>query len=122
MTAFGTAFGQEAPPPLTLGGSLLVQPLAQYAGAGTWGLSNLSYGSGTTLGLSFKAGSGRARAEASVEAALLTGSSAQLAWAVAASPYGHADEILVPGSSTGQDTALAERVRTAYAKLDFDWI
>ncbi len=112
----------EAPAPWTLGGSLLVQPLAAYAGGGSWGLSNLSYGSGTTLGLSLKAGSGRAQAQASVEAAVLTGWSAQLAWAVAASPYGRPDEILVPGAaSPGQDAALAARVRTLYAKLDFDW-
>ena len=116
-------FGQEPPPPWTLGGSLLVQPLAEYAGGGAWSSSRLSYGSGTTLGLSFSAGSGRARVDASVETAVLTGSSAQLAWAVAASPYGRADELLVPGSASdgAQDAAVAARLRTLYTRLDMGW-
>jgi hypothetical protein len=116
----GAAFGQEAPP-WTLGGSLAVQPLVGYAGGGSWSASNLSYGSGTTLDLTLKAGSGRARAEASVEAAVLSGSSAQLAWAVAASPYGRADELLLPASASSQDAAVAARVRTLFAKLDSNW-
>ncbi|HUJ76132.1 MAG TPA: hypothetical protein VL359_14815, partial [bacterium] len=103
--------------PWTLDGSLLVQPLATYA-------SGPSYGSSSTLGLDFKAGGGRARAEASVEAAVLTGASAALAWAVAASPFGRSDELLLPAPSAaaGQDAALAARVRTMYGKLDLDWI
>ena len=98
-----------------LGGSFSMQPIVGYA-------SGFSYGSGTTLGLTVKAGTGRARAEASLEAAVLTGSSAQLAWAIAASPYGRKDELLLPsGSSAGQDAAIAGRIRTLFAKLDFDW-
>ena len=108
------AFGQEAPP-WTLGGSLTVQPFAAYAG-------DFSYGSETTLSLDLKAGNGRARAEASLESAVLTGGSAALAWAIAASPYGKADELLVPSSPSGQEVAIAGRVRTLYAKLDLDWI
>jgi hypothetical protein len=113
---------QAAPAPWTLGGSLLVQPMAAYAGAGSWNSSNLSYGSGTTLGLTFMAGSGRARAEASIEGAILTGSSAQLAWDLAGTPFGRADEILAPGSSSGADAALAARIRTLYARIDLDWV
>jgi len=108
------AFGQEAPP-WTLGGSLTVQPLAAYAG-------DFSYGSETSLSLDLKTGSGRARAEASLESAVLTGGSAALAWAIAASPYGRADELLVPSSPGGEEVAIAGRVRTLYAKLDLDWV
>jgi hypothetical protein len=100
-------------PPWTLGGSLLVQPFVAYA-------ADFSYGSSTTLSLAFKAGGGRARAEASLEAAVLTGASAALAWAVGI-PYGRADDILVPSSPAG-DYAVAARVRTLYARLDLDWI
>ncbi len=113
--AAGAAFAQETAP-WTLGGTLSVLPTVGYA-------SDVTYGTGTALGLSFRAGSGRARAEASLEAAVLTGSSAQLAWAIAASPYGRADELLLPsaGPSAGQDAAIAARIRTLFAKLDFDW-
>lgn len=109
------AFGQEAAPPWTLGGSLLVQPLVGYAG-------DFTYGSDTTLSLDLKAGSGRARAEASLESAVLTGGSGALAWAIAASPYGRSDELLVPSAPGSQGVALSGRVRTLYAKLDLDWI
>jgi hypothetical protein len=128
----GDAFGQEEAPasppaaapatPWTLGGSLLVQPLGSYAAAGPWSLSNLGYGSDSTLSLDFSAGGGRARAEASVEAPVLTGASAALAWAVAATPFGRADELLLPALPGSADVALAGRVRTMYARLDLDWM
>ena len=106
----------EAPPaPWTLGGSLLLQPLASFA-------STFSYGSSSTLSLDFKAGGGRARAEASVEAAVFTGASAALAWAVAATPFGRLDELLLPAPPGSGDVALAARVRTLYGKLDLDWM
>lgn len=113
------AFAQDSAPapeapPWTLGGSLLVQPLAAYA-------TDFSYGSLTTLSLALKAGGGRARAEASLEAAVLSGASAQLAWAVAGTPYGRADEVLVPPSPAG-DYAVAARIRTLYTRLDLDWV
>ena len=111
--ASAQATAPEAPP-WTLGGSLLVQPFAAYA-------ADFSYGSSTTLSLAFRAGGGRARAEASLEAAVLSGASAQLAWAVAGTPYGRADEVLVPSSPAG-DYAVAARVRTLYTRLDLDWI
>src|SRR5208283_2507728 len=94
-----------------------------YAGAGSLAASDFTYGSGTTLGLTLKTGGGRARAEASVEAAVLTGASALLAQAIAASPYARTDELLLPSSTSaaaGQDAAMAARIRTLYAKLDFD--
>jgi hypothetical protein len=105
----------------TLGGSLLLQPAVSYAGTGSLDASDFTYGSGATLGLSFKAGGGRARAEGSFEAAVFTGAAAQLAWAIAASPYARTDELLLPSSASGLDAAMAARIRTLYAKLDFDW-
>jgi len=111
----------QEPSSWTLGGTLLMQRLVSYAGTGSLDASDFTYGSGTTLGISLKAGGSRARAEASVEAAVLTGASAQLAWAIAASPYARADELLLPSSASGQDAAIAARVRALYAKLDFDW-
>ena len=98
----------------TLGGSLTAQPLASYS-------TDLAYGSATTASLDFTAGAGRARAEASLESAVLTGQSAALAWAIAASPYGRADELLVPVSPDAQEVLLAARVRTMFAKLDLGW-
>jgi hypothetical protein len=54
---------------------------------------------------------------------VLTGASAQIGWAIAASPFARADELLLPSSSptAGPDAAIAARVRTLYAKLDLDW-
>ncbi len=109
-----SAWGQQAAP-WTLGGSLLVQPLAAYA-------TDFSYGSSSTLGLDFKATGGRARAEASLEAAVLTGGSAALAWAVASTPFGRPDELLMPAAPDAQGIAVAGRVRTMFAKLDLDWM
>ena len=114
--AAASASAQDAAP-WTLGGTLTVQPLASYA-------SDVTFGSTSTLGLAFRAGGGRARAEASIEAAVLTGASAQLAWAIAASPFARTDELLLPADAGGAgspDTAIAARVRTLYAKLDLDW-
>ena len=104
-------------PPWTLGGTLTAQPAVSYS-------SELTVGTASTLGLVFKAGGERARAEASVEAAVLTGASAQLAWAIAASPFARADELLFPAAAGGAgspDTAIAARIRTLYAKLDLEW-
>ena len=115
LSAPASASG-PAPASWTLGGSLLVQPLGSYAS------STFSYGSSSTLGLDFKAGGGRARAEASIEAAVLTGASASLAWLVAATPFGRPDEVLLPAPPGSGDVALAGRIRTAYGKLDLDWM
>ncbi len=108
----------------TLGGSLSLLPALTYAGSGSLDAADFTYGSGTTLGLTLKTGGGRARAEGSVEAAVLTGASAVLAQAIAASPYARTDELLLPASpssASGQDAAMAARIRTLYGKLDFDW-
>jgi hypothetical protein len=83
--------------------------------------SDVTFGSSSTLGLALRAGGGRARAEASIEAAVLTGASAHVAWAIAASPFARSDELLLPSAAPGQDAAIAARVRTLYAKLDLDW-
>jgi len=111
-----------------LGGSLFSQPYAVYAG--TWPFDNgdVSYGSATTLGLDLRARGAHARAEASVEASLLTGAAAALAWAVARDPvFGRPDELLVPAPPTAPVPAVppaalfALRVRTLYLKLDPGW-
>ena len=94
FVAAATVSSAQETPPWILGGSFLVQPFAAYA-------SDFTYGSSTTLSLALKTGSGRARAEASLEAAVLTGESAAMARLVAASPYGRADEILIPAAAVG---------------------
>ena len=116
FVAAATVSSAQETPPWILGGSFLVQPFAAYA-------SDFTYGSWTTLSLALKAGSGRARAEASLEAAVLTGESAAMAWLVAPSPYGRTDELLLPAPpGSGQDAALAARLRTIFAKVNLDWI
>ena len=110
-----SAFGEtQEQPSWTLGGTLTILPAVSYA-------SDLAFGSASTLGLVVRAGGGKARAEASIETAVLTGASAQLAWAIAASPFARADEVLLPSAPGSGDTAIAARVRTLYAKLDLDW-
>ena len=110
-----------------LGGTLSTQPRAAYAGSGAFDIAKLSYGSATTLGLDLKATGEQARAEASVEAAILTGASARLAWAVALSPFGRPDELLLPAPPTPPviqpfpATVVAARFRTLFVKLDLDW-
>jgi hypothetical protein len=121
--AAGPAAATE-PASWNLGGTLTVEPTAAYGGTGSYNVSNFSYGSGSTLSLDLTAGSGRAKAEASAEAAVLTGSSAQVAWLIASSPYGRTDELLLPASSSaaaGEDAVIAARVRTLFVKLTYDW-
>ena len=108
----------------SLGGSVTAQPYAAYAGNGSLGAADFSYGSDTTLGLDLRALGERARAEASVEAAVLTGASALAAWAASASGLARPDELLVPGTAPAApaaETLVAFRLRTLYLKLDFDW-
>jgi hypothetical protein len=107
-----------------LGGTLSTQPHVAYAGSGAFDIANFVYGSATTLGLDLKAAGESARAEASVEAAILTGASARLAWAVALSPFGRPDELLLPAPAVMPPypaTVVAARIRTLFVKLDFDW-
>ncbi len=107
----------------TLGGSLVTRPSVDYGAAGPLDSSDFTYGSSTALELDLRAGSPRARMEASLQAAVLAGSAAGLAWAVAASPFGRPDDLLVPASppASGDETALLSlRARTLYLKLDFD--
>jgi hypothetical protein len=108
----------------SLGGSLTTEPYAAYAGSGAFAAADLSYGSSTSLGLDLEAKGDLARAEASLETAVLTGAAAQAAWAVAGSPYARTDELLLPAWSSGSpapETIVAARVRTLYLKLDLDW-
>jgi hypothetical protein len=108
----------------SLGGSLTTEPYAAYAGPGAFAAADLSYGSSTSLGLDLEAKGDLARAEASLETAVLTGVAAQAAWAVAGSPYARTDELLLPAWSSGSPvpgTIVAARVRTLYLRLDLDW-
>lgn len=107
-----------------LGGSVVAQPYAAYDGNGSLEAADFSYGSATTLGLDLRARGERARAEASAEAAVLTGASARAAWTAAASGLARPDELLVPGAAPAAPapaTLAAFRLRTLYLKLDFDW-
>lgn len=108
----------------SLGGSVLAQPSITYTGAGSFRSNDFLYGSSTTLGLDLRARGDRARAEASLEAAVLTGAAARLAWSIAASPFGRPDDLLIPAAppaSPQPATLVALRARTLYSKLDFDW-
>jgi hypothetical protein len=104
----------------TLGGTVASQPYAAYSGPAGFDASKLYYGSSSSLGLELEAKGDRARVYASVEAALLSGVAAEVAWAVAASPYARPDELLLPASPTGSGdaTALAARLRALYLKLE----
>ncbi len=114
----------EDPASWSLGGSVAAQPYATYAGNGSIEAADFSYGSTTTLGLDLRARGERARAEASAEAAVLTGASAQAAWAASAAGLARPDELLVPGTAPAApaaETLVAFRLRTLYLKLDLDW-
>jgi hypothetical protein len=107
----------------SLGGSLSSEPYAAYAGTGGIEAADLAYGSTTTLGLDLEAKGDRARAEASLETAVLTGFASRVAWAVAGSPFARPDELLLPAYDSGSpvpETIVAARIRTLYLKLDFD--
>ncbi len=107
-----------------LSGSVLAQPSVTYTGAGSWRARDFQYGSSTSLSLDFSARADRGRAEASLEIAVLTGAAAQLAWSIAASPFGRPDDLLIPAAppvAPQPATLVAFRARTLYLKLDFDW-
>jgi hypothetical protein len=112
-----------APASWDLGGSLFSQPYAVFAGAWPFDTIAVSYGSATTLSLDLRARGEHARAEGSVEASVLTGAAAALAWTVAQIPaFARPDELLVPsGTSVPPPTLFALRVRTLYLKLDPGW-
>jgi len=107
-----------------LGGSLFSQPYAVFEGAWPFDNGAAYYGSATTLSVDLRVSGAHARAEGSVEASVLTGAAAALAWAVAGSPYGRSDDLLVPAPSTTTplpEAVFALRVRTLYLKLDPGW-
>ncbi len=108
----------------SLSGSVLAQPSVTYTGAGSFRPSDFLYGSSSTLSLDLRVSGDRARAEASLETAVLTGAAAQLAWNTAASPFGRPDELLIPSAppaSPQPATLVAFRARTLYFKLDLGW-
>ena len=105
----------------TLGGSLGAQNYAAYGENGGSGVSGFSYGSNTKLDLDLDVSADRARASASVEAAVLGGSAAELAWAAAGSAAARKDELLLPQTAAANSTLVAGRLRTLYLKLDLGW-
>jgi hypothetical protein len=113
-------------PSLVLGGSVLEQAYGSYDDSGLTASGDFGYGSSTTLELNIDAKGEKARASASLEAAVLDGEAAQAAWLYR--PYDPVDELFVPetaqqaASMGGPDLLLAARVRTLYAKLDEDWV
>ena len=103
----------------SVGGSVNERAFAAYAAQGGIWAGGFSYGSASTLSIDLRAKGPSARAEASIEAAVLTGASARAAWLVASSSSGRCDELFLPaGATASPETALAARVRSLYAKLD----
>jgi hypothetical protein len=122
----GAANAEAAASSYTLGGSIEARPFARYAGSGESSASDYSYGQATTVGLELAAKGSRARGAASLEAALLSGTAASDAWAVAAAAQAagldEAGLLLSPSYAAGPapPTLLEARVRTLYLKLDWD--
>jgi hypothetical protein len=56
-----------------------------------------------------------------MEAAVLDGSAAELAWAAAGSSVARSDELLLPSAAAANKTLVAGRLRTLYLKLDLGW-
>ncbi len=124
LSALSITWAQEASS-LGAGGSLSSEPFASWAEARQGGsTAGWSYGSSTTLGLELRARGEKARAEASFEAAVLTGTAAGEAWAVAGSSLARRDELLLPmytASAAAPETLVAARVRSLYVKYDAPW-
>ena len=106
----------------TFGGSVLEQAYGSYSGSGGFSSGDFGYGSSTTLELDLDAKGPRARASASLEAAVLDGASAQSTWLLIEEGQVPADELFVPAArpDSGSDLLMAARVRTLYVKLDAD--
>ncbi|HUW41514.1 MAG TPA: hypothetical protein VMV90_10910 [Rectinemataceae bacterium] len=118
--------GRGAPgesPSLATGGSVLGQAYANYAGSLAPQAGDFGYGSSTRLGLTLDAKGSRARASASLEAAVLDGAAAQAAWLLIEAGAVPTDELFVPAQrpAGGPDLIAAARVRTLYVKYDADW-
>jgi hypothetical protein len=109
-----TVSAQEAAG-LQIGGSVLEQAYGTYDGSSSPAASDFGYGSSTALHLNLDAKGERARASASLEAAVLDGE------ATANAQAAPSDELVV-GSATSGEPLIAGRVRTLYVKLDEDWI
>lgn len=116
--AFGSAshaWGQDTSS--WFGGSVTGQAFAVgIQGAGGMALPDgWSWGSATTLSAGLGVKGQRTRAEASFDAAALRGASAAAALATATVP---ASGLFAAGRAEG---ALSLRLRTLWAKIDFDW-
>jgi hypothetical protein len=118
---------EEGSPAFTLGGSFDTRAFASYAqglAGSSAANSDFGYGSASTLGLELRVqkgalDSGFVGAEASIEAALLTGSAAASAWALAASGLREPDELLLPAYAelaAAPESAIRARIRTLYIK------
>lgn len=124
--AAGDLVAQEAPS-YALGGSVEERPFARCTGSGGLDAAGLSYGQSTSLGLELTAKGEIARAAASIEAALLSGTAASDAWAAAgaASALGldTAGLLFAPAydeTAPAPRTLLEARIRALYVKLDYD--
>jgi hypothetical protein len=115
-------------PSYSLGGTVEARPFARSSGSLGIEPSDLYYGQATSLGLELGARGERARAAASIEAALLTGVAADDAWEAAgkAAEAGldSAGLLLSPAYAAAEapPTLLVARVRALYLKLDYDWL
>jgi hypothetical protein len=129
LTCAGAQAAAQEGSAFTLGGTAEARPFARYSGSfaggpGGFDWAGMSYGQATSLGLELAASGTRARAAASIEAALLTGAAAADAWAAAgALGAGTAGLLVAPAYVAGPApaTLLEARVRTLYVKLDYDW-
>ncbi|MDA8425968.1 MAG: hypothetical protein M0Z80_07495, partial [Treponema sp.] len=94
-----------------------------YSGSLAPQAGDFGYGSSTTLGLTLDATGSRARASASLEAAVLDGEAAQAAWLLIQAGAVPTDELFVPAlrPAGGPDLIAAARVRTLYVTYDADW-
>ncbi len=102
-------------------GDISHRSLGAWIEAGTFGASDLSYGSVTTLSPTLRAVGDAARAEASLEAAVLTGAAASVAWTAGALPGATADLVIAPEPdplAPVPPALFAFRVRTLWVKYD----
>jgi hypothetical protein len=114
----------------TLGGSVESRPFARLAGLSDSAADDFAWGQSTSLALELACSGSRARAAASIEAALLSGAAADDAWAAAAAARLVGLEtgglLLLPAydasASAAPETLVEARLRALYLKLDWDFL
>jgi hypothetical protein len=128
LLATGAAAQEVGGPSASLGGSVDTQPILSWKGASE-GLGSLGYGSTTTLFMNLDArgprGPVQARAGVSLEASILSGVAASVAYQLAQAGYGAdgflAPDISDPGLAVAPEAVAGLRLRTAWARLDWGW-